>query len=335
MTIDKLPSGKWRIRQQERGERFTITLDHKPTTAEAVQLVAARSRKAPIKGNQTFADAAAAYLGAKKNVLSPATRMGYNNILRVLPEQFKAARLTGITALDVQKVINDFAGVKAPKTVSNYSAFIMSVLKSAEVDIKPPQLPQKEKKEVYIPSEEDARRIFEAAAGTRFEVPFTLAALGLRRSEICALTVDDLDGNTLHITKALVPDENANYVIKGTKTTDSTRDIIIPEDIAEKIRQQGFIYQGCPRQLTRALYRIQKDLGMPRFSLHKLRHFFASYMHQKGYTNAQIQAAGGWKTDHVMKTVYQHAMDMDEAKQSMAADIGSLFQSGDTPTYQS
>ena len=34
---------------------------------------------------------------------------------------------------------------------------------------------------------------------------------------------------------------------------------------------------------------------------------------------------GGWKTDNVMKTVYQHAMDMDRAKAKAAADIGSIL----------
>jgi hypothetical protein len=34
---------------------------------------------------------------------------------------------------------------------------------------------------------------------------------------------------------------------------------------------------------------------------------------------------GGWKTDNVMKTVYQHAMEMDAAKQKAAADIAGLF----------
>ena len=42
-------------------------------------------------------------------------------------------------------------------------------------------------------------------------------------------------------------------------------------------------------------------------------------------TYKQIQEAGGWKTDNIMKTVYQHAMDMDTAKKNMADNIGGLF----------
>jgi hypothetical protein len=48
-------------------------------------------------------------------------------------------------------------------------------------------------------------------------------------------------------------------------------------------------------------------------------------MHSLGYTDKQIQEAGGWKTDNIMKTVYQHAMDMETAKKNMAGSIGGLF----------
>ena len=52
-----------------------------------------------------------------------------------------------------------------------------------------------------------------------------------------------------------------------------------------------------------------------------LRHFFASYMHEKGYTDKQIQEMGGWKTPYVLNTVYKHAMNMDDVKEEMAEQI--------------
>jgi integrase len=41
---------------------------------------------------------------------------------------------------------------------------------------------------------------------------------------------------------------------------------------------------------------------------HDLRHYFASYLHDKGFSDAEIMSLGGWKTDHVMKRVYRHAI---------------------------
>lgn len=47
---------------------------------------------------------------------------------------------------------------------------------------------------------------------------------------------------------------------------------------------------------------------MPHFSLHKLRHYFASYMSSLNIPEADILEMGGWETDYVMKNVYRHTM---------------------------
>ena len=149
--------------------------------------------------------------------------------------------------------------------------------------------------------------------------------MGLRRSEICALTPEDLNGNVLTINKALVQNEKKEWVIKQTKTESSTRKIILPDELVKLLNEKGF-YEGNPENLYFNLQRAQKRLGIPQFPLHKLRHFFASYMHDLGYSDKQIQEFGGWKTDAIMKTVYQHAMEMDKVKANMANSIGSLMQ---------
>ena len=213
----------------------------------------------------------------------------------------------------------------SPKSVRNFNGFIMTVLNFYDINIKTPTLPQKEKKSPYIPTKEDVSAIFKSAKGTKYEVAFFLASMGLRRSEICALTLDDLQGNVLTINKALVLNENKEWVLKTTKTTDSTRTIILPDEMVETIKNQGFIYEGHPGMISKMLNEYQKKLGIERFSLHKLRHFFASYLHDLGYSNKQIQEIGGWKTDHVMKTVYQHAMGAGKAKSEIALKIGGLL----------
>ena len=201
----------------------------------------------------------------------------------------------------------------------------ISVLGIHDIDIKAPKLPQRIKKQQYIPTKEDIKAIFDVIKGTEHEIPISLGCYGLRRSEICALTIDDLNGNELTINKALVKNEHNEYVLKTTKTTDSTRTIVIDDDLADLIRERGHIYEYHPENLYKALQRAQDKAGVPRFQLHKLRHFFASYLHSKGYTDKQIQEMGGWKTDNVMKAVYQHALDMEEAKQKAAHDISDIY----------
>ena len=324
MTIEKLKSGSYRIKQMENGITYRITVDHKPSKAEAMRLIMERSNN-HITKDMSFQRACESYIESKDAILSPSTRREYHSTMRNLPDTLMRLRLSQITTMVVQKVVNDMSKGRSPKTVRNYSGFIMSVLKSADVDIKPPQLPQKEKISAYIPSEEDIKAVFEQVKGTKYEIPLTLAAFGLRRSEICALTIDDVKDCRVTINKALVQDENKEWVIKKTKTTDSTREVIIPEYLNALIQAQGHVYNGMPDTLYKELRKAQDRANTPHFSLHKMRHFFASFMHQKGYTDKQIQEAGGWKTDNVLKTVYQHAMDMDKAKKQMSADISSLL----------
>lgn len=65
----------------------------------------------------------------------------------------------------------------------------------------------------------------------------------MRRSEICVLRPEDIDGDIVRISKSMVQNTQKEWVIKTIKTTESTREITIPMDLAEKIRAQGYIYK--------------------------------------------------------------------------------------------
>ena len=322
MTIEKTSSGKYRIVEMRKGVRTRITVDHKPTKSEAKELIDKKINS--YTNPNSFECAADTYIKSKENVLSPATVRGYYTIINNMDESFRKLPLDKMTHQVLQTYINKYAANHSPKSVRNLNGFVMAILKYNGSDVKSPTLPQKEKKPVYIPSEEDVKRILQEFKGHRYEAFIILATMGLRRSEICALTPDDLKGNVLTINKALVQNEKKEWVIKSTKTTESTRTIVIPDSVADMLKERGF-YEGNPENLYFNLRRAQKRLGIPLFPLHKLRHFFASYMHDLGYSDKQIQEFGGWKTDEVMKTVYQHAMEMDKVKNDMASNIGALM----------
>ena len=323
MTIEVLKSGKYRISEMRDGKRYRVTLDHEPTKKEAKKIF--DSMEGKVQNSTPFKTAAERYIELKSNVLSPSSIRGYNIIVKHLDEHFLNTPIDSIDLPKIQLLINTLATYQAPKTVRNTNAFIMSVLKFYGIEIKSPTLPKKKPKEDYIPTEEDIKQILAEVKGTQYEVPFILGTLGLRRSEICALTPDDLNGNTLSINKALVLNENNEWVLKETtKTEESNRTITVPDYVANLIKENG----ACPctpHSLYWKLQRVQMSLGIPRFPFHKLRHFFASYMHDLGYTDKQIQEFGGWKTDHILKSVYQHAMSMEEVKNNMSNNINNLI----------
>ncbi len=328
MKIEKLPSGSYRVRKMYKGKMYSVVFDGKPTQKEALLAITDRLKNVQEKHtNRTFLDAGEQYIDSKRNILSPSTIKLYKVTLNCLSDKFVSMNLYDVSVMDIQAEINRLAKDHSPKTVRNYHGFISAVMGTFMPEMKIyTTLPQKIKAEPYIPSDEDVKRVLEYSQGTEYEIPITLACYGLRRSEICALTPDDLDGDVLHIDKAKVFGDNG-WVEKGTKTTSSTRDIIIPTHIADKIRERGYIYKGHPNTISEYLAATEDKLGIPRFTMHKLRHYFASKMSALNVPEADIMRMGGWESDHVMKSVYRHSMmEKDEtAKREASNRLGDVL----------
>lgn len=324
MKIEKLPSGSYRVRKMYKGTVYTIVTDYKPTQKEVLQLLSAELDKIKTaKTRMTFQTAANQYMEVKEHVLSPSTLVGYKGILRRLSDNFLGMNISNISAIDVQKEMNLYSVDRSPKTVRNAHGFISAVLSMFRPElILNTTLPQKRKSEDYVPTDEDVKRILKRAKGTRYEIPLLLATFGLRRSEICALTLDDLNGNILTINKALVENTDGKFVVKDTtKSTAGTRKIFIPDYVADLIRKNGKIYENSPNQIYENLCKYQEELGIPHFRLHALRHYYASMSHSLGIPDSYIMASGGWKSDNTLKSVYRHAMESkNEEMQAFAAE---------------
>lgn len=329
MKIEKLPSGSYRIRKTYRNKTYSIVVPYKPSQKQALKLMSDKLEDlyecAPI----TFSDACIQYISQRESISSPTTIRAYKCYLNALSPRFKNTMLENITQFEIQKEINEQAKKHSPKTVRNYHGLISAVLGVFKPDLRiNTSLPQKLKNEPYIPSKEDIYALIESLSGTEYEIPVKLACYGLRKSEICGLDISDLDhDNVITINKALVEGEKNQLILKTTKTTSSTRKIKIDETLAEQIRSKGYIYRKNPDTISEVMKRKCKELGIQEFTLHKLRHFFCSYLHEQGYSDQTIMDLGGWETDHVMKAVYRHSMNTakkDEASSIISRDIFKL-----------
>lgn len=323
MTIEKLPSGNYRIVQMYQGKRYRVTVDHKPTQKEALQLLSQAMDGCDVTG--TFLAAAKEYIDDKRNILSPRTIREYEFYPDRLPQWFVKMPLSQIGQSEVQKVVNELTVSKSPKYVHNLHGFISAVLGKAKPQITlKTTLPRKEKQEPYIPSKEDFKRLLEASEGTPYHVPLQLAFYGLRRGEICALTIDDLDdSNVIHVTKDLVKSPSGAWVVKPPKTVSSVRNVPIDEALANEIRQQGYVFTGAPNTIYQFLDKTQKKLGIEHFGPHKLRHLFASVLLDKGYDMKTIQELGGWSGNEVVQKVYLHSLKLknEDARKKIVKDL--------------
>lgn len=328
MKIEKLPSGSYRVRKTYNKKTYSIVFDHKPTEKE-ILLELSNKVDTLLEGEHiTFEIAANEYCKLKKNVISPTTYREYVNTPKRLSETFNSLYIDEITANDIQFEINKLAGSKSPKTVRNYHGFIVAVmgLYRPSFAIKT-TLPQKKKPNTYVPTNDEVKKLLDyskTACKGRYYIPLTLACYGMRRSEICALTVDDFEGNYAHINKAKVMDSDKNWIIKDTtKTEDSTRSILVSDEIVNMIREQGYVYQGHPNDITDFIDSACKVLKIKHFSIHKLRHYFCTRLSAENIDTETIMKLGGWKTDDVLKK-YRHSED-EKLKEASDKLVTILF----------
>lgn len=335
MNIEQLKSGSYRIRQTYKGKRYSITIDHKPTQKEAIQLMANMLDNVVNYNHMTFKQACNEYIKIKDNVLSPSTKRGYNGYINVFSNSFALMYVNNITQADVQKEINNYAKKHSAKSVYNIHGFISAVIKEFRPNfVLYTKLPQKQKKDEYIPTTEDITRILNIISD-KYKLGYMLAICGLRRSELCALTPEDLETNSdiLHINKSWVQDENKNWIEKKTNKTDaSTRDIILPREFATLYREttpdkNNHVYKMYPNSLLKELSRCQQALDIPHFRLHACRGYYASLLHEQGISDAVIMEMGGWESDYIMKKVYRHALtDTKNRNMQESADkINDIF----------
>lgn len=166
------------------------------------------------------------------------------------------------------------------------------------------------------------------------ELPVKLAAyLGLRRSEICGLRWEnvDLEAGLLSI-REVRTEVGGSVVLKSPKTRTSARRLGITglQDLQQVLRRAWerrrsddpkewvvLRQDGTPPkpdQLTRDLLTVVRRQGLPKISLHGLRHSFASVANSQGVPMFDISRTLGHSSMTVTSNIYTHLFDDTEAQ---------------------
>ena len=326
MKIEQLPSGSYRVRKQVNKQNITVIFDHYPTETEILLAISEHLKDTTLsKENMPFYVAAKQYINLKKNVLSPRTVKEYIGQADRLSQEFTSLNVNSIEQIDIQIEINRLAENLSPKSVKNYYAFITSVLHTYRPQmVINATLPQPAPKEPYIPTDDEVKRFLNYIKDKRpkYYVLVVLAAYGLRRSEILAITGEDVTGTTLHITKAKVLNENNEWVVKTTKTPKSKRDITIPKDVADMIKERNCAFEGYPSDINKVITTACKRLNIKHFTLHKLRHYFATKLLSENVDVVTVMALGGWASTAMLQKHYAHAVA--EKQEKALTHIGNI-----------
>jgi integrase len=339
-TAKRLPSGSWRCQvyagKDDSGKRqyksFTAS-----TKKEAELMAAQFSINKEVfedKNNPLFKDAMAHYNEVKSNVLSPATIRGYCSLAETAFPELLDIPIMKIDSNLAQQWVNRFSLGRSPKTVRNASGYLQAVLGlynvPQRIDI---TLPQKKPVDYHVVTDEELSILLKHCNGNALGIAVALAAfVPARRSEICALTYADIDRkkNTVTINKAMVEDENSQWVIKVPKTYSSYRVVALPKEIIDMIPQgkpKDRIMQCTPNSLANRFRRALKTLKMD-FRFHDLRHYGATFLYaQADIPIKEIMSRGGWQNSATLENIYSHTLPefQKAATEAVSAKFNSVI----------
>ena len=335
----KLPSGTWRCVASWTDEygkykqkSFTAATKQEAEFLSSKFLTEKKHSMKP--ENKTLDDLINTYIENRSNLLSPSTITSYHKIRRTAFPSIIKTRMELLTPELYQRAINEYAKGHSPKSVFNAHSLANKVLKANDVFVAEKAiLPQKERKEVSIPTEEEVVKLLDNAKDTRLYLLIAFSVfLGLRRSETVGLKWKDIDfdKHTVSIRRARVKDQFGLYVEKTTKTTNSTRTLKIPQVLFDTLNTldssnpEAYIIDDSIDALVSLFNRTREKIDFP-YKFHALRHYYASVLLVKGLPNKYAQKQMGHATDNMLKQVYQHTFKSKE--EEFEATLDTYFSS--------
>lgn len=327
-TAKRLPSGKWRClayvgKAVNKSGYKSFTASTKKE-AERLALEFEQGQQTPVT-DLTVKTAIDQYIASKQNILSPSTVAGYKKIARSGLFTLMPVPVKSLTNPRIQDYFNTAAKTKSAKTLKNEYALLRSSISAVApkfaFDV---HLPMVYRAEMHIPDDAGVRRLLEQA-NTPMKKAISLAAVvGLRRSEICALTTEDIDPSTgrISITKAIVKDEDGKWVTKAPKTKTSKRTVVAPPELCTQLLSGvvpgGKIVPLVPNSITEDFERIRARADCPGIRFHDLRHYAVSVMIALNIPTKYIMNITGHATPNMVNNVYGHIMD-DRQKEAFDA----------------
>ena len=317
-TAKKLPSGSYRVNLYV-GKTPDGKRQYKSFTADTkkqAEYAAAQyniERKENANNKLTLHSAIEKYIESKRNILSPSTVRGYYVVLNNYCKEIMNLQIGDLTQEAIQLSINAMAGEFSPKTCRNTHGLIYATLKVYRPDLTlKTTLPQKKKREIYVPDEKEIAEIYRLSIGTMNEIPIFLAAeCGLRASEISALKLENVKPSHIIIKEATVLGDDGKEHTKSPKSQSGFRKVPISKEAYEYIKSKSSKDGNvCPYRAVRICnnwckFRKKHNIN-ENLNFHALRHHYASKCILLGIPQKYIAELMGHSSTDMIEKVYQH-----------------------------
>ena len=209
--------------------------------------------------------------------------------------------------------------------------------------------PKKAYKETAILDERQAMALIEAAEGTRYHMPIMLAVTtGMRRGEILGLRWDDVDLDAGFVTvRQTLARVGKELKFKPPKTANGRRRVDLPEFVVEALKAhrklnleermamgEAYANDGLvcaradgghlkPDGFSNRVKGIAESLGLPRVTLHGLRHSHASHLFRQGEHPKLVSDRLGHSSIGITMDLYTHVMP--GMQQAAAGKLGEAL----------
>ena len=302
-----------------------------------------------IEDKSLFSDYMLQWLEIIKPTIATTTYASYSVIVKkAIVPYFKSTRMTlqDLKAFDIQTFYMAQLKRVSASTVIHYHTVLHRALKYAVkvglIDVNPADKVERPKVERYVGNHYDSaeiERLFEAAKGSKLEIPIFLGAFyGLRRSEAIGLKWDAIDfqNNTITIrhtvTSCTIDGKKIQEGKDTTKTKSSMRTLPLVPVFKEKLlrlkdqqeenrRVCGRCYDKryldyvcvdemgtliSPNYVTESFPRLLENNSLRKIRFHDLRHSCASLLLANGVPMKNIQEWLGHSDFSTTANIYAH-----------------------------
>lgn len=250
----------------------------------------------------TLADAVEKFIGMMEGTYSPETTRGDRKVLRshILPDHIASLTLDKVTQTELQKwVAREVKKGVGNKTLKNTHSLITRSLKAnGYYTTFHTRFPQPKPFEAYMPTEDEMRKVVAYLKDNdrNLFLAAVLASCGtMRRSEVCAIEVEDISNGCAKVNKAMKKNNSGEWEVMLTKTVKSVRTVhTIPEWIKEYFPPSGRVVRYNPAQITTYWKRAMENIDVPYFRFQDLRAFSASFLIACGVDPVTVRDEGGW-----------------------------------------
>lgn len=314
----QLPSGSWRVRITIDGKRISFTEESKELAL--AKAITYQHRQIIAPESKTLGEVIDEYIDLRRAVLSPSTVLAYESYRSHRFQAYMKKKISDLDRRTLQRMVNDEARQVSPKTVKNAWGLLTAALQEYRIDVSGINLPQIPRNERPYLTHTEILTFCRAVSGRSCEIPALLALCSLRRSEIAALTWDDVDlaRDTIRIRGSVVKGPDGFVRKKTNKTASSARTvrIIIPQlhdALAAVTDKTGPVLKGYPNTMYSQINKTCRDASLPEVGVHGLRHSFASLCHHLGVPEMECAKMGGWSDLSTMRKIYTHIAEDDIA----------------------